>query len=213
MFDKTVKKLTARQEEVLGMIVDWINSHGYPPTRRDIGDHFNFRSPNASEEHLKALERKGAIIVNRHTSRGIIVHPKFNPPKNAENISQLPVVGLVAAGSPILAEEHVERYVDISKEMFSPRADYFLRVQGDSMTGVGIMDGDLLAVHKTTDVRNGQIVVARIDDEVTVKRFQLEEDGMVCLYPENPWFQRIVVDEDTASFEIEGISVGLVREH
>ena len=205
------KKLTARQHEVLRMIIDWIEAHGYPPTRRDIGDHFEFRSPNASEEHLKALERKGAIKINRNTSRGIIVSPKFKPPAVATN--QLPVIGLVAAGSPILAEEHVERHVNVSEQLFSPTANYFLRVQGDSMSGIGILDGDLLAVHKTTDVHNGQIVVARIDDDVTVKRFQKEDDGSIGLYPENPWYQRIVVEKNTPGFEIEGISVGLVREH
>ncbi len=198
-------KLTQRQQEVLDLIRSWIDDEGYPPTRRDIAEHFNFRSPNASEEHLKALERKGVISVNRNTSRGIRVEGQYDS-------SKLPVIGRVAAGSPILAEEHVDRRIDVSHTLFSPKADYFLKVQGDSMMYAGILDGDLLAVHKTEEVRNNQIVVARIDDEVTVKRFFRGRDpSKVELHPEHPDYSTIVVDLGSRGFAIEGIKVGLVR--
>ena len=201
---KTVK-LTLRQQEVLDLIRSWITTTGYPPTRRDIADHFNFRSPNASEEHLKALERKGVITVNRNTSRGIRLSPMYDE-------STIPVVGRVAAGSPILAEEHIERHVNVPHTLFSPKADYFLKVQGESMMRAGILDGDLIAVHRTPDVHNNQIVVARIDDEVTVKRFFRGADpSKVELRPEHPDFAPIIVDLGSRGFEIEGIKVGLVR--
>ncbi len=198
-------KLTNRQQEVLDLIRNWITNFGYPPTRRDIAEHFNFRSPNASEEHLKALERKGVIKVNRNTSRGIQVSGMYDD-------RTIPVVGRVAAGSPILSEEHIDNHLTIPHTLFSPRADYFLTVQGDSMTRAGILDGDLLAVHRTTEVRNNQIVVARIDDEVTVKRFFRGSDpAKVELHPEHPNYEPIVVDLGSKGFEIEGIKVGLVR--
>lgn len=198
-------KLTSRQQEVLDLIRNWISTSGYPPTRRDIADHFEFRSPNASEEHLKALERKGVIRVLRNTSRGIRLTHEYDA-------QSIPVVGRVAAGSPILAEEHIERTVQVPHTLFSPKADYFLKVQGDSMVRAGIMDGDLLAVHKTTDVRNNQIVVARVEDEVTVKRFyRNQDDSTVELIAENPSVDPIVVDLNTQRLDIEGIKVGLIR--
>ena len=202
-------KLTKRQREVLMMIRDWIVQAGFPPTRRDIAEHFDFKSPNASEEHLKALERKGVITVLRNTSRGIVLAPEYREPTGP---TEIPVIGRVAAGSPVLAQEHIERHVKIPQNIFNPIADYFLKVQGDSMIEAGIFDGDLLAVHKTTEVRNGQIVVARLDNEVTVKRFERLSEGDIALIPENKNYAPIRVEND-ASFAIEGISVGLVREH
>ena len=202
-------KLTKRQREVLMMIRDWTFEAGFPPTRRDIAEHFDFKSPNASEEHLKALERKGVITVLRNTSRGIVLSPEFRVPTGP---TEIPVVGRVAAGSPVLAQEHIERHVNLPQSFFNPKADYFLTVQGDSMVEAGIFDGDLLAVHKTNEVRNGQIVVARLDNEVTVKRFERLSEGDIALIPENKNFAPIRVKND-ASFAIEGISVGLIREH
>lgn len=214
MSESVKPKLTDRQAEVLEMIRNWIIKHGYPPTRRDIAEHFDFKSPNASEEHLKALERKQAIEIFRNTSRGIVLAPEYDPRyAHDESWSHIPVVGRVAAGSPMLAEEHIERHVDISNEIFSPKADYFLRVQGDSMVGAGILDQDLLAVHKTVEVRNGQIVVARIDEDVTVKRFERLRTGSIVLHPANPHYERILVERDHTNFNVEGISVGLVRDH
>lgn len=198
-------KLTERQSEVLELIKDWIRNTGYPPTRRDISDFFNFKSPNAAEEHLKALERKGVLRVIRNTSRGIQLLGVYS-----EN--ELGVIGRVAAGSPILAQEHVEETVNIPRTMFEPKADFLLRVHGDSMINAGIFEGDLLAVHKTQDVRNGQIVVARIGDEVTVKRFHRDPGSRnVTLFAENPEYSPITVDLASEGFEIEGRSVGLLR--
>lgn len=202
-------KLTKRQREVLMMIRDWTTEAGFPPTRRDIAEHFDFKSPNASEEHLKALERKGVITVLRNTSRGIVLAPEF---RETGGPADIPVIGRVAAGSPVLAQEHIERHVKIPETLFHPKAEYFLKVQGDSMINAGILDGDLLAVHKTTEVRNGQIVVARLDNEVTVKRFERLSEGDIALIPENKNYAPIRVENDS-SFAIEGISVGLVREH
>ncbi len=202
-------KLTKRQREVLMMIRDWTMQAGFPPTRRDIAEHFDFKSPNASEEHLKALERKGVINVLRNTSRGIVLSPEY---RETFSPAEIPVIGRVAAGSPLLAQEHIERHVRIQDTLFDPKADYFLKVQGDSMIDAGILDGDLLAVHKTTEVRNGQIVVARLHDEVTVKRFERLSEGDIALIPENKNYAPIRIKND-ASFAIEGISVGLVRDH
>jgi repressor LexA len=159
-----MNKLTTRQAEVLEFIKSYIEETGYPPTRADIARELGFKSANASEEHLKALARKGAIEMIPGTSRGI---------KLPENENEgLPIIGRVAAGNPILAEEHIEDYCELPASFFSPNADYLLQVCGDSMIECGIMDGDLLAVHRTQNVNNGDIVVARIEDEVTVKRFK-----------------------------------------
>jgi len=199
-----VQKLTTRQSQVLDIIRKHISATGYPPTRADIAQELGFKSANAAEEHLKALARKGAIEIIPGTSRGIRL------PEDAG----LPIVGQVAAGEPILAAEHVEDHCAIPPEFFHPRADYLLRVRGDSMKDVGILDDDLLAVHKTGDASNGQIVVARIDDEVTVKRLQRgRAKHQITLLPENPDYEPIQVDLREQSFSIEGLSVGVMRRH
>ncbi len=195
--------LTNRQAQVLDLIKQYIADTGYPPTRADIARELGFKSPNAAEEHLKALARKGAIEMIPGTSRGI----------RLPDDGGLPVVGRVAAGSPILATEHIEDRVELPAGFFQPRADFLLRVHGDSMKDVGILDGDLLAVHKTPEAANGQIVVARIDDEVTVKRFQrTRARSKVLLLPENEDYEPIEVDLKEQPFQIEGLSVGVIRQ-
>lgn len=198
-------KLTNRQTEILNLIRDAINEHGSPPTRAEICQQLGFKSPNAAEEHLRALARKGAIEMVPGTSRGI---------RLVEQLEMgLPLVGRVAAGSPILAEENIENRYKLDASMFHPKADYLLRVQGESMRDIGILDNDLLAVHRTPDASNGQIVVARVDDEVTVKRLQKDvpEKNKILLVPENPVFDPIEVDLQTSSFAIEGLAVGVLR--
>ncbi len=196
-------KLTERQEEILQLIRDYIADTGYPPTRAEIAEELGFRSANAAEEHLRALARKGAIEMVPGASRGIRI---------PDQVDGLPLVGRVAAGNPILAEENIEDYCDIAPNFFSPRADYLLRVKGYSMRDAGILDGDLLAVHKTTQARNGQIVVARIGEEVTVKRFRRERNKQeIELVPENPDFDVIKVNLKDDDFAIEGLSVGIIR--
>ncbi|MFY0642222.1 MAG: repressor LexA [Bermanella sp.] len=196
-------KLTARQQEVLNLIKHSIETTGFPPTRAEIAKELGFKSPNAAEEHLKALARKGAIEMTPGASRGI---------RLAEDQSGIPLIGRVAAGEPILAQEHVERYVELPREFFKPGADFLLEVHGESMKDIGIMDGDLIAVHKTNQARNGQIVVARVGEEVTVKRFQ-QDKHIVKLLPENQEFAPIVVDLQTEPLEIEGLYVGIIRQH
>ncbi|WP_426417857.1 transcriptional repressor LexA [Aestuariirhabdus sp. LZHN29] len=198
-----MQKLTARQAEILAFIKSYLEESGFPPTRAEIARELGFRSPNAAEEHLKALARKQAIEIIPGASRGI----RIPGPVEEEG---LPVIGQVAAGSPILAIEHIEEHCPLKSNFFNPAADYLLRVKGESMRDIGIMDGDLLAVHKTQSVRNGQIVVARIDDEVTVKRFH-KNRNRVTLFPENDEFQPIEVDLTQDYFEIEGLSVGVIR--
>lgn len=196
-------KLTARQEEVLNLIKRYVEDTGYPPTRAEIAQELGFRSANAAEEHLKALARKGAIEMVAGASRGI---------RLPEEISGIPLIGRVAAGNPILAEENIEEYCDIASHLFQPSADYLLRVHGYSMKDIGIMDGDLLAVHRTEQARNGDIVVARIGEEVTVKRFKRERNRhLVQLLPENEEFDVIEVDLRDQDFAIEGLSVGVIR--
>jgi repressor LexA len=195
-------KLTARQAEVLELIKRHIEESGMPPTRADIAKELGFKSANAAEEHLRALARKGAIEMIAGASRGIRL-----PESNG-----IPIVGYVAAGYPVLAEEHVDDYCDIAPSFFSPRADFFLRVRGESMQDVGIMEGDLLAVHKTHEANNGDIVVARVDDEMTVKRLhKTRSKHLINLEPENPEFNTIEVDLREQEFAIEGISVGVIR--
>lgn len=198
-------KLTKRQTEVLDCIRHYIDTTGYPPTRADIARELGFRSANAAEEHLKALARKGAIELTKGTSRGIRLPEPDTPDEG------LPVIGQVAAGEPILAQQHVEDHCTISADFFRPRADYLLRVKGMSMKDVGILDGDLLAVHQTRDARDGQIVVARIGDEVTVKRFK-REDHKVYLIAENEEFAPIEVDLTSEELVIEGLGVGVIRQ-
>jgi repressor LexA len=201
-----IMKLTKRQSEVLECIREHIDATGYPPTRADIAKSLGFKSANAAEEHLKALARKGAIEIIPGTSRGIRL-----PEVEAEAEDGLPIIGRVAAGSPILAQEHIEEHCTISANFFHPPANYLLRVHGMSMKDIGIMDGDLLAVHQCTEARNGQIVVARIDDEVTVKRFK-KEGHMVYLLAENSEFAPIQVDLREQELSIEGLSVGVIRQ-
>jgi repressor LexA len=193
-------RLTPRQEQVLQLIREYAEATGFPPTRAEIAKALGFRSVNAAEEHLRALARKGAIELLPGASRGILL----------KEIGGLPVVGRVAAGSPILAEEHIETRYQLDPALFHPRADYLLRVRGMSMRDAGILDEDLLAVHRTHEVRNGQIVVARLTDEVTVKRFE-RRGHRVRLLPENPEFSPIEVDLRREPLEIEGLGVGVIR--
>lgn len=202
-----MRPLTPRQEEVLNLIKTTMQETGMPPTRAEIARQLGFRSANAAEEHLKALARKGVIEILPGTSRGI----KLNIPlDDTEEEHGLPLIGRVAAGEPILAQEHVESHYKVDPQLFSPQADFLLRVSGMSMKDIGILDGDLLAVHKTTDVHNGQVVVARVDEDVTVKR--LEKRGReVLLHAENEEFSPIKVDLASEPFSIEGIAVGVIR--
>jgi repressor LexA len=201
-------QLTPRQAQILDLIRHYVKSNGLPPTRAEIAAALGFRSVNAAEDHLRALERKGAIELMSGTSRGIrLLDPAQAQPEG------LPVVGRVAAGSPILAQEHVEEHYQIDPALFRPRADYLLRVRGMSMRDAGILDGDLLAVHQRREANNGQIVVARIDDEVTVKRFRRSGrwPHRVSLLPENSDFSPIEIDLRHQELVIEGLCVGLLR--
>lgn len=193
-------KLTPRQQEILDFIRNSLEVLGAPPTRVEISQAFGFSSPNAAEEHLKALAKKGAVVLESGSARGIRLVEQLG----------LPLIGSVAAGSPILAVENVQARYSVDPAMFSPKADFLLRVRGLSMIDVGILDGDLLAVHKTQDARDGQIVVARVQDEVTVKRFK-RRGSQVELIAENPDFPPIVVDLTQDAFAIEGLAVGLIR--
>lgn len=201
-----MQKLTPRQAEILEFIKRSLEENGFPPTRAEIAQALGFKSPNAAEEHLKALARKGAIEMTPGASRGIRI-PGFEPGGESDG---LPVIGRVAAGAPILAQQHIEESCRINPTFFHPKADYLLRVRGMSMKDVGILDGDLLAVHVTREARNGQIVVARLDDEVTVKRFKREGEK-VWLIAENPEFAPIEVDLREQDLVIEGLSVGVIR--
>ncbi|ALP51994.1 LexA repressor [Candidatus Tenderia electrophaga] len=196
-----MEKLTARQQQILDLIRDFIAETGMPPTRAEIAEALGFRSANAAEDHLKALARKGVIELMSGASRGIRLL--------ADN--GLPLVGRVAAGEPLLAQEHIEDHLKIDPQMFHPQADYLLRVHGMSMRDVGIRDGDLLAVHQNPTAHNGQIVVARLDDDVTVKRFK-QRGNIVTLVAENPDFEPIRVDLRKQSLAIEGIAVGVIRQ-
>jgi repressor LexA len=193
-------ELTARQAEVLQLIADFLQATGFPPTRAEIAAQLGFRSANAAEDHLRALERKGYIEMLPGASRGIRLR---------ENLG-LPVVGRVAAGSPILAEQHIQGRYQLDPALFNPRADYLLKVRGMSMRDAGILEGDLLAVHRTSEARSGQIVVARLGNEVTVKRFK-RQGNQVQLLPENPDFDPILVDLKRDFFAIEGLGVGIIR--
>ena len=192
--------LTPRQAQILKLIAEHTGRLGFPPTRNEICEAMGFRSPNAAEEHLKALARKGAIEMTPGASRGIRL---TEPPGVA-------VIGRVAAGSPILAAEHVEGRYQLDPLLFSPRADYLLKVRGASMRDAGILEGDLLAVHRTTQFRSGQIVVARLHDEVTVKRIRKTREK-VELIPENPAFATRIVDLKREALVIEGVAVGVIR--
>ena len=199
-------ELTPRQAEILEVIQYLIEETGMPPTRAELARQLGFRSVNSAEEHLQALKRKGAIELVPGTSRGIVLKQALH----SEDEEGLPVVGRVAAGDPILAQQHIESHVRIEGSFFDPRPHYLLRVYGMSMKDAGILDGDLVAVHRTPEVRNRQIIVARLDDEVTVKRYR-QEGNVVWLLPENPDFEPIRVDLKQQSMVIEGVVVGLIR--
>jgi repressor LexA len=216
-------KLTARQEQILNLIKEAIENTGFPPTRAEIAAELGFRSANAAEEHLQALARKGAIEISPGTSRGIRLRDMGS--ETAGNRSparqmalphpglmqlSLPLVGRVAAGSPILAQEHIEATYSVDPTLFSAKPDYLLKVRGLSMRDVGILDGDLLAVKKADSAKNGQIVVARLGDDVTVKRYR-KTGSVIELLPENPDFEPIVVDGQYDNFALEGLAVGLMR--
>ncbi|WMD21410.1 transcriptional repressor LexA [Achromobacter seleniivolatilans] len=209
-------KLTDRQQQILDLIRQTVTRTGFPPTRAEIAQALGFRSPNAAEDHLKALARKGAIELTAGASRGIRLKdssPAASQASFVPSLAQLllPLVGRVAAGSPILAAEHVEREVGVDPHLFAQAPDYLLKVRGMSMRDAGILEGDLLAVKKASEARNGQIVVARLGDDVTVKRLQ-RTNGHIELLPENPDFQTIIVEADQ-EFALEGIAVGLIRTH
>jgi repressor LexA len=222
MFD--APKLTDRQQQILDLVQSAIERTGAPPTRAEIASELGFRSANAAEEHLQALARKGVIELVGGTSRGIRLKSDTLRALNQSRVKQfslplpslaqltLPLVGRVAAGSPILAQEHIDKTYVVESSLFARRPDYLLKVRGMSMRDAGIMDGDLLAVQKTVDAKNGQIVVARLGDEVTVKRFKRGKHGIELL-PENPDFEPIVVADGDASFALEGLAVGLIRNH
>lgn len=202
------KNLTARQQEVYDLLKRHLETTGMPPTRAEISRELGFRSPNAAEEHLKALARKGVIEIVAGASRGIRL---LTNEDEQEELEGLPLIGRVAAGEPILAEQHIEGTYKVDANMFKPQADFLLKVYGQSMKDIGILDGDLLAVHSTKDVRNGQVIVARIEDEVTVKRLE-RKGSIIYLHAENEEFDPIIVDlQQTENFEIEGIAVGIIR--
>ena len=201
--------LTDRPAEILRLIRELTEVAGYPPTRAEIAERMGFRSVNAAEQHLRALEKKGAIDIEAGASRGIRVRDA-RPAARLGKLLELPVVGRVAAGSPILAEQHLDGRYQVDPNLFTPRADYLLRVRGMSMRDAGILEGDLLAVHRTQEARSGQIVVARLADEVTVKRFR-RRGHTVELEAENPEFKPIEVDLRRDALVIEGIAVGVIR--
>jgi repressor LexA len=198
-------QLTPRQSQILQMIQDFIAESGMPPTRAEIARELGFKSANAAEEHLRALQRKGVLELVPGASRGIQLKDSLR-----EQLG-LPLVGRVAAGSPILAEEHIETHYRIDKALFNPKPHYLLRVEGMSMKNAGILHGDLVAVHRTPEVRSRQIVVARVEDEVTVKRYR-QEGSLVWLMPENEDFEPIRVDLNSQSMVIEGVVVGVIRD-
>lgn len=200
-----MSQLTPRQSQILYMIQEFISETGMPPTRAEIARELGFKSPNAAEEHLRALQRKGVIELVPGASRGIQLKDSLR-----EQFG-LPLVGRVAAGSPILAEEHIETHYKIDPALFNPKPHYLLRVYGMSMKNAGIFDGDLVAVHRTPEVRSRQIIVARIDDEVTVKRYR-QDGALVWLMPENQDFEPICVNLKEQSLVIEGVVVGVIRD-
>ena len=206
--DRLSEPLTERQGEILRLIKELTEVSGFPPTRAEIAERMGFRSVNAAEQHLRALERKGALEISAGSSRGIRVRERGGARQG--RLLELPVIGRVAAGSPILAEEHVQARYQVDPNLFTPRADYLLKVRGLSMRDASILEGDLLAVHRTQEASSGQVVVARLADEVTVKRFR-RRGHAVQLLPENPDFEPIEVDARDESFSIEGVAVGVIR--
>jgi len=200
-----MRELTPRQKQILEMIQEFISDTGMPPTRAEIARHLGFKSANAAEEHLRALQRKGVLDLLPGASRGIQLKDSLRDQMG------LPLIGRVAAGSPILAQEHIETHYKIDPQLFSPKPHYLLRVHGMSMKNAGILDGDLVAVHRTPEVRSRQIIVARIDDEVTVKRYR-QNGSLVSLLPENDEFKPIEVDLREQELVIEGVVVGVIRD-
>jgi len=198
-------QLTPRQSQILNMIQEFITEFGMPPTRAEIARELGFKSANAAEDHLRALQRKGVLELIPGTSRGIQLKDSLRDQLG------LPLVGRVAAGSPILAEEHIEAHYKMDPALFNPKPHYLLRVEGMSMKNAGILDGDLVAVHRTPEVRSRQIVVARVEDEVTVKRYR-QEGSIVWLLPENEDFEPIKVDLSEQAMIIEGVVVGVIRD-
>jgi len=205
-----MKEITSQQQRVLDCIQIYLNKTGFPPTRADICKELGFKSPNSAETHLRALEKKGFISIESGASRGISI---INNQEYPLDDNEYPVIGLVAAGSPTLAEENVERTINCPNSFFESDFDYFLKVKGLSMKDAGIMEDDLIAVKKTTDVKNGDIVIARLDDEVTVKFFKRKSPKIVELEPANEEFQNIVINLEQDELYIEGKSVGLLRKN
>ena len=199
-----MKNLTKRQEEILDLIKSHISDFGFPPTRADIANKLGFKSPNAAEQHLRAIEKKGFIKILSGASRGIVLSESEN--------NEIPVIGLVAAGGPILAQENIEKTIPKSRNLFSDDIDYYLRVKGDSMVDVGIYEEDLIGVSKSKDFKVGNIVVARINDEVTVKTLIEMSQTKVVLRPENQNYKDIIVNPETDELAIEGSCVALLRE-
>jgi repressor LexA len=213
-----LKPLTARQQEIFDYILECMSNNGAPPTRVEIASHFGFKSPNAAEDHLKALDKKGHIELRSGTSRGITIteearlsvqnlqaHPEF------AHLDGLAVIGDVAAGAPIFADQHVQQYLSVDQTLFSDRADFLLKVKGDSMINIGIFEKDLLAIKKAHAAKDNDIVVARIGDDVTVKRYQ-RQGTHISLIAENDDYQPIEVNLQTDAFAIEGVVVGLIRQ-
>lgn len=200
-----MRELTPRQKQILELIQDFIYETGMPPTRAEIARELGFKSANAAEEHLRALQKKGVLELVPGASRGIQLKDSLRDQMG------LPLVGQVAAGSPILAEEHIETHYRIDPQLFNPKPHYLLRVKGMSMKDAGILDGDLVAVHRTPEVRSRQIIVARLEDEVTVKRYR-QNGSLVSLLPENEDFEPIEVDLREQALVIEGVVVGVIRD-
>ena len=218
MKNTELKPLTKRQQQIFDFILECMSENGAPPTRVEIADHFGFRSANAAEDHLKALDKKGHIELRSGTSRGIFINEEVriglqttseNPELGDPN--GMAVIGDVAAGAPIFASQHVQKMVSVDQSLFSEKADFLLKVRGDSMINIGIFEQDLLAIKKADTARENEIVVARIDDEVTVKRYH-RDGASVALIAENDDYDPIIVDLQSQSFAIEGVVVGLIRQ-
>ena len=206
-----MKEITTQQQRVLDCIQVYLNKTGFPPTRADICKELGFKSPNSAETHLRALEKKGFISIESGTSRGISIIGNSSP--NADVQDEYPVIGLVAAGSPTLATENIENKINCPNNFFESQFDYFLKVKGLSMKDAGIMEDDLVAVKKTSEIKNGDIVIARIDDEVTIKFFNRRSEKVIELEAANEDYKNIIVDLETENFAIEGKSVGLLRKN
>lgn len=198
-----MRDLTARQEEILNLIKSYLKTQGFPPTRADIAKTFGFKSHNAAEQHLRAIEKKGFISILPGASRGIVLNEK-------EDFG-IPIIGLVAAGQPILAKENIEYKVEIPQSMFGQKADFLLKVKGDSMIDMGIHENDLIAVKKVQECKEGQVIVARIGEEVTVKTFNINGEGEVVLEPANKNFKPIKIDPNEEEFSLEGVCIGVIK--